>query len=71
MAYTDTDFTSKAAIKRALAAGERVTVHQPSPYGKAPVSDGTRVSFEGPHYPKPHTWYGTGVVKDGALISIK
>jgi len=70
MAYTDTDFPSKAAVKRALAAGETVTVHQPSPWGSSAVPDG-RVSLEGPHYPKPHTWYGTGEVKGGVLISIK
>ena len=69
MAYTDVNYTSKAAVKRAIAAGERVTVHQPSPFGASPVKDG-RASFEGPHYPQPHTWYGTGVVKDGVLVSL-
>lgn len=69
MAYTDVNYASKAAVKRAIAAGERVTVHQPGPYGSQPVPDG-RQSFEGPHYPQPHKWYGMGVVKDGALVSI-
>jgi hypothetical protein len=69
MAYTDFDYRSKKAVKDALAAGEEVTVYQPGPFGPD-VRDGN-VALEGPHYPKPHSWYGTGVVKDGVLISIK
>ena len=69
MAYTRQDFPSKAAVKRALAADETVEVFQPGPFGPD-VPDGT-VALEGPHYPKPHTWYGTGVVRNGVLVSIK
>lgn len=69
MAYTVKDFPSKVAVKRALAAGEVVRVYQPGPFGPD-VADGTQ-AFEGPHYPKPHRWYGSGEVKDGLLVSIK
>lgn len=29
------------------------------------------VHLEGPHYPKPHTWYAVGTMKDGKLVSVK
>lgn len=70
MAYTDQNFKSKADIRRALEAGEVITVNQPSPWGAFPVGDGP-VSLEGPHYPEPHRWYGTGEVRNGRLVSIK
>jgi hypothetical protein len=74
MAYTVENFPSKVAVKRALAAhknGERgpIEVFQPGPFGPE-VKDGT-AAFEGPHYPQAHRWYGSGVVKDGLLLSIK
>ena len=28
------------------------------------------VSLEGPHYPKPHKWYGQGKMINGLLVSI-
>lgn len=69
MAYTETNFKSKKAVKDALARGETVRVYQPGPFGPN-VPDGTAF-FEGPHYPEPHRWYGQGVVKDGILVSMK
>lgn len=66
--YTVTNFKSKKAVKEALAAGQTVRVFQPGPFG--PDARDGRHPFEGPHYPEPHRWYGTGVVKDGVLVSI-
>jgi hypothetical protein len=66
--YTDKNFKSKAELKRALAAGERITCHSPGPF---PCPRDGRVSLEGPHYPKPHTWYTEGMLKEGVLVSIK
>lgn len=65
--YVSPNFPTKKALKTALAAGERVDVYAPG-LGEVPV-DG-RVSLEGPHYPKPHTWYAQGTMKDGKLIKI-
>jgi hypothetical protein len=28
------------------------------------------MAVEGPHYPKPHTWYATVVVKDGIVQKV-
>lgn len=69
MAYTAYNYKSKADVKRALAAGKPVRVFQPGPFGPG-VSDGD-CSLEGPHFPEPHRWYGSGEVKDGMLLSIK
>jgi hypothetical protein len=69
MAYTGYDFKTKKALKQALLDGEFISVYQPGPFGPD-VKDGT-VSLEGPHYPKPHTWYAQGEVVNGKLIKIK
>jgi len=66
MAYTVINFKSKKALKDALAAGTRVEVFKPGPFGPD-VKDGTAF-LEGPHYPAPHTWYAAVTVKDGAIV---
>lgn len=66
MAYTTRNFRTKAELRRAIAAGETVTVYQPGPYGDE-VKDGTAY-LEGPHYPEPHRWYASATVKDGVII---
>jgi len=65
MAYTNTNFKTKKALKDALAAGEQVGVHEPG-YGTIPV-DGT-IYLEGPH--ERHSWYATGTMKDGKLVKV-
>jgi hypothetical protein len=68
MMYTDKNFKSGAELKRALKAGEKITCHSPGPF---PCPANGTISLEGPHYPKPHSWYLSGVMKDGVLISVK
>ena len=68
--YTTFNFKTKKALKEALARGEEITYFQPGPFGGNEPSEGT-VYLEGPHYPKPHRWYGTLQVKDGVIISCK
>jgi len=65
--YVDPNFSSKAALKRAVAAGETVTVFAPG-LGTVP-ENGTAV-IEGPHYPKPHTWYGKVQITDGRVTKV-
>ena len=67
MAYTNTNFKTKKALKDALAAGQEVEVHQPG-YGTIPENG--KIALEGPHYPKPHTWYATGTMQDGKLVKV-
>lgn len=69
-AYLYPEMKSKVAYKKAIAAGEEITAKENTPWGKKIVFEGT-CNFEGPHYPKPHRYYGTAVVKDGLVISIK
>lgn len=67
MAYVSPNYKTKKALKEALKAGEEIQVFQPG-LGNIP-RDG-EVSLEGPHYPKPHTWYGEGTMKDGKLVKV-
>ncbi len=66
--YVSPNFKSKKALKDAVAAGQRVTLVQPG-LGTCP-RDGSAV-VGGPHYPKPHTWYGTVTVIDGLVVKVK
>lgn len=68
MAYVSPNFQTKKALKEALAAGKTVQVFSPG-LGSVP-RDGT-VYLEGPHYPKPHSWYAEGTIKDGVLIKVR
>ena len=68
MAYTVKNYKTKKALKEDLQAGKRIEVYQPGPFGPA-VHDG-RVALEGPHYPEPHKWYASAVVKDGIIVKV-
>ncbi len=67
MAYVSKNPKSKADLKRRIADGEQFTVFQP---GLGTVPENGTVSIEGPHFPKPHTWYGTATMKDGKIIKV-
>ena len=68
--YTVKNFRTKKAFKEAVASGEEVQVYQPGPFGSGIESEGNFCA-EGPHYPEPHRWYATIVVKDGKVVSVK
>ena len=68
MAYTHTNYPSKKAFRDAFKSGATVTVYQPGPFGPD-VKDG-RTAIEGPHYPKPHSWYADVTVRDGVIVKI-
>lgn len=68
MAYVDPNFPTKKALKEAVAAGKYVSVFSPGPFGcKANGAE----FIEGPHYPKPHTWYAQVTVEDGRVTKVK
>jgi hypothetical protein len=69
MAYTVTNFKTKKSLREALVQGDIIHVFQPGPWGPE-VKDGT-VYLEGPHYPKPHKWWGSVTVKDGVIVGEK
>ncbi len=66
MAYVSPNYSTKKGLKDGLVLGDRITVYQPA-LGTVP-QDG-KVLLEGPHYPKPHTWYAIGTMKGGKLVA--
>jgi len=70
MAYIYPEEPSKIAIKRGLAEGKEYRISENSPWGKKPIHEGSH-TFEGPHYPKPHRYYGVAVVAKGKVISVE
>jgi len=68
--YVSPNFKTKKALKQAVANGNEVTIFQPRPFGGNEPTDGPS-SAEGPHYPKPHTWYASIEMKDGLVVKVK
>lgn len=70
--YASVNFKTKKAFKDAVANGDKITVYQPNQMfaSQSPPLDG-KVDVEGPHYPKPHSWYANVVLKDGYIVSVK
>ena len=68
MAYVAPNYPTKKALKEAVAAGVKVTVFSPGPFGCK--TDGTEF-VEGPHYPRPHTWYAQVTVSNGIVTKVK
>jgi len=66
--YTRTNFTTKKALKEAVARGEKVTIFAPG-LG-APKDNGTDF-VEGPHYPAAHTWYAEVTMQDGVVVKVR
>jgi len=66
--YVSPNFKTKKAFKEAVAKGECVTVFSP---GLFPAPRDGGVCVEGPHYPKPHTWYASCEVVGGTVVKVK
>ena len=66
--YASKNFPTKKALKEAVANGEEVTIFAPG-LG-TPKVNGAEF-LEGPHYPKPHTWYAAVEMKDGKVVKVK
>lgn len=69
MAYVSPNFRTKKALRDALRGGQHIAVYEPGGVGTVPF-DG-EVSLEGPHYPEPHAWYATGVMRGGVLVRVQ
>ena len=70
MAYVNCNPKSTAELKRRFAAGEELQVFQPG--GLFPLAvgpEGGKVYLEGPHYPKPHSWYCAAMVDANHIIT--
>jgi len=71
MAYTVINFKTKKELKNTVAAKTRVVkCYQP---GLGPdLSNYTgKICLEGPHYPKPHTWYAEAELVNGVVVKVK
>jgi len=72
--YTGFDFKTKKALKEAVAEGKSVRIYQPNEIfnsiQSSPTYTGT-ATIEGPHYPKPHTWYARVEVVDGTITKVR
>ncbi len=67
--YTTVNYKTKKALKQAVKDGAKICIFQPGPFGSASLVNG-KVSLEGPHYPKPHTWYASATVVDGVVTKV-
>ncbi len=70
MAYVYPDYPTKVSVRRALKAGEKIICRENTPGGHPLIMNGV-ATVEGPHYPKPHRWYGQVKVVDGYVTSIR
>jgi len=69
--YTSKNVKTKKALKEAVANGEKIFVYQPNNMFNVTPPDNGTVSVEGPHYPEPHKWYATVVIKDNYIVKVK
>ncbi len=68
--YVDGNPKTKAQLKRDIAAGAECYVISPGPFS-TPFTAGQIVSVEGPHYPKPHSWYARVLLdSDGRIVKV-
>ena len=68
--YVRPNFKTKKALKEAVKAGADIEVFQPNDmFGNTPPTNGT-ISVEGPHFPKPHTWYARITITDGKITKV-
>lgn len=66
--YVNPDFKTKKELKEAVKSGKLVTAYQPG--GIFPSEKKDTVCVEGPHYPKPHTWYATVLLKGDVVVKV-
>jgi hypothetical protein len=69
MSYVDPNYPSKKLFREAIKAGVQHRTYNPS--GMFPTTSDGKDVIEGPHFPRPHRWYASVIVKDGIVISAK
>lgn len=69
--YSTVNFPTKKALKQAVVDGRKIGVYQPNDMFNTPIPQNGTVTLEGPHYPKPHTWYAQVVLQDGYITKVK
>ena len=66
--YVQPNFKTKKAFREAVKAGQSVELFSPGVPEQLP--DNGTVTVEGPHYPKPHTWYAQVTIENGKPIKV-
>jgi hypothetical protein len=69
MSYVDPNYKTKKAFKQAVKDGAYHRTYNPSGMFETP-QNGSDV-IEGPHYPKPHSWYAAVTVQDGVVVKVQ
>jgi hypothetical protein len=67
--YADINYKTKRELIAAVKEGKQIGVYSPGGFFPAPTTG--RVTIEGPHYPRPHTWYASAEIRDGIIIKVK
>ena len=65
--YVEPDYPTKKALKEAIKDGKTVCTYSPGPF---PCPLNGEISVEGPHYPKPHSWYARVKVEGGSVVKV-
>jgi hypothetical protein len=65
--YVSPNFKTKKLLKEAIARGDEVIVFSPGPF---PAKENGIEAVEGPHYPKPHTWYARVEVRNARVVRV-
>lgn len=65
--YVDPNCKTKKELKERVANGEDVYVFSPGPF---PAPSNGETSIEGPHYPKPHSWYARVRVENSKVVKV-
>ena len=68
MAYAEGNPKTKKLLKEWVQSGKKIATFNPS--GMFPVKENGEDTIEGPHYPKPHTWYARVLVADGIIQKV-
>jgi hypothetical protein len=66
--YTTINFRTKSELIESFREGVWISVYQPG--NMFPGQRDGWATLEGPHYPKPHTWYARVVLKNGFISRI-
>ena len=68
MAYTDKNYPTKKALLADFAEGKTIYTYQPC--GMFASKNEGKIALEGPHYPKPHSWYASATIHEGAIVTL-
>lgn len=67
--YTEKNYKTKKELITDYKNGVDIYVYQPN--AMFPVNGNGNVSIEGPHYPKPHSWYARAEIENFIIKKVK